>query len=104
MDALQIFDTIKQFDTMQQIIDWATSVGYDFDPDYSDYDDDIEHPNYQQFFVLNILIGEIGEIKNGTYTIFYSDDDDELLAQHESDNQYNDLFDSYQTHAVTAVV
>ena len=50
MTAQDLFNSVKQFNTVSEIKDWAASIGYDFNPDYTGLEDENDHPNYQNFF------------------------------------------------------
>ena len=102
MNAKQIFDTIRQFNTVKEIKEWAASVGYDFNPDYTGYDDENDHPNYQNFFHLEVLFAEIGNNPYGDYKIIYHPAGNEILASSDSENYYNDLIATSEVHAIKA--
>lgn len=102
MTAQDLFNSVKQFNTVSAIKDWAASIGYDFNPDYTGLEDENDHPNYQNFFHLEVLFAEIGDHTDGTITIIYNQDGNEVLAQHESDSYYNDLISSDNSHTVSA--
>ena len=106
MNAKQIFDAIRQFNTVKEIKEWAASVGYDFNPDYTGYDDENDHPNYQNFFHLEVLFEEMRylDVKPGSRSIviIYHQSGNEILASSIHDNYYNDLIEKSEIHVVTA--
>lgn len=106
MNAKQIFDAIRQFNTVQEIKEWAASVGYDFNPDYTGYDDENDHPNYQNFFHLEVLFAEIKclDVQPGTRSIMiiYNQSGNEILAASINDDYYNDMIEKSEIHVVTA--
>jgi hypothetical protein len=102
MTAQDLFNSVKQFNTVSEIKDWAASIGYDFNPDYTGLDDENDHPNYQNFFNVEVLFAEIGDRTDGMFTIIYNQDGNEVLAQHEFENCYNDLITADNSHTVSA--
>ena len=102
MTAQDLFSSVKQFNTVSEIKDWAASIGYDFNPDYTGLEDEDLHPNYQNFFNVQTLFAEIGDHTDGTITIIYNEPGNEVLAQHESDSCYNDLVTADNSHTVSA--
>lgn len=106
MNAKQVFDAIRQFNTVKEIKEWAASVGYDFNPDYTGYDDENDHPNYQNFFHLEVLFAELRnlDVQPGSRSIvtIYNQSANEILASSIHDNYYNDLIEKSEIHVVTA--
>ena len=103
MTAQDLFNAVKQFNTVSEIKDWAESIGYDLNPDYTGLEDEHLHPNYQNFFNVSTLFAEIGDYTDGTFTIFFNEPGHEVLVQHESESYYDDLISSAdQIHTVSA--
>jgi len=102
MTAQDLFSSVKQFNTVSEIKDWAASIGYDFNPDYTGLEDENDHPNYQNFFHAEVLFAEMGDHTGGTITIIFNEPGNEVLAQHESDSYYNDLIMADNSHTVSA--
>lgn len=106
MTAQDLFNSVKQFNTAAEIKEWAASVGYDFNPDYTGYDDENDHPNYQDFFHLDVLLAEMRclDVQPGSRSIMiiYNQSGNEILASSIHDDYYNDLIEKSETHVVTA--
>lgn len=82
-NAISLYNVITFFKTFRQLEDYAVSIGYELSPDYRGYEDENDHPNYQQFFSLHILFGEIAALnpkKGDVLTVYYDQTGDEVLA------------------------
>ena len=106
MTTQDLFNSVKQFNTVSAIKDWAASIGYDFNPDYTGLEDENDHPNYQDFFHLDVLFAEMRnlDIQSGdrSVVIIHNQSGNEILAANVNDDYYNDLIEKSEIHVVTA--
>ena len=106
MTAQDLFNSVKQVNTFSEIKDWAASVGYDFNPDYTGLDDENDHPNYQNFFQAEVLFAEIRSLDvlpgSRSIVIIHNQSGNEILAANVHDDYYNDLIEKSEIHVVTA--
>lgn len=82
-NAASLFSVIKCIKTYDELENYAASIGYELNADYRGYNDPNDHPNYQQFFALHILIGEINALnpsKGDVVTVYFDSSSDDVLA------------------------
>ena len=88
-NAASLFSVVKCLKTLDDIKNYATSIGYELNADYRGYDDPNDHVNYQQFFSLHVLLEEIKLLsteKGDVISVYFDAAGDEVLACFEKDS------------------
>mgnify|MGYP001191008975 CR=1 FL=1 len=79
MTANEIFEVITTFTTVSQLRDWMTSLGYDFNPDYTGLECEYDHHNYTKHANLGDLHYELDLVPNAKAVYAYNLDGLEII-------------------------
>jgi hypothetical protein len=83
-DAASLFSMITFMKTYDDLKLYASTIGYDLNADYRMYSDPNDHDNYQKFFALHVLLGEIESLnpeKGDMITVCFDPAGDDLIAK-----------------------
>ena len=97
----EIMSEVKKFNSLSELKEWMTSLGFDLNPDYTGLRDEMEHSNYQMHFYLDILHSEINKLSpDAEAIIIFNNNNEEVLADDLDRSHYSSFTNYMDSHTL----